>query len=60
MRFFDDGRVLYSPNTIEPLEMSKLFESGLAIPKRIFEGTYSVTGRNVDVKVFEIYMIYVH
>mmetsp|Transcript_10734 Transcript_10734/g.14795 ORF Transcript_10734/g.14795 Transcript_10734/m.14795 type:complete len:269 (-) Transcript_10734:48-854(-) len=60
MRFFDDGRVLYSPNTIEPFEMSKLFEPGLAIPKRIFEGTYSLTGgRNVDVKV-KLHYCYIH
>ena len=51
MRFFDHGKVLYSLDTVEPDDMAKLLKTGTAIPKKIFEGRYTLNKREVNVEV---------
>lgn len=51
MRFFDDGRMLYSLDTVEPEDMAKHLNLGVVVPKKIFEGTYTLVGKNVHVEV---------
>jgi hypothetical protein len=51
MRFFDDGRVLYSLDTVEPDDMIKHLKKGIPIDKRVYEGKYTVTRREVNVEV---------
>lgn len=51
MRFFEDGRVLYSLDTLEPDDMAKILELGVSIPKRVYEGHYTLTRRDVVVEV---------
>ena len=51
MRFFDDGRMLYSLDTVEPEDMAKHLNLGTVVPKKIFEGTYTLVGKNVHVEV---------
>lgn len=51
MRFFDNGRVLYSLDTVEPDEMEKHLQHGVGVPQRIFEGKYTLVGKSVFVEV---------
>jgi F-box only protein C-terminal region len=51
MRFFDDGRMLYSLDTVEPEDMAKNLVLGTVVPKKIFEGKYTLVGKNVHVEV---------
>lgn len=51
LRFFDHGRVLYSLDIVEPLEMVKLLAPAAPVPKRIFEGQYTIARREVTVEV---------
>lgn len=51
LRFFDHGRVLYSLDILEPLEMAKLLAPATPVPKRIFEGRYVIAKREVTVEV---------
>ena len=51
MRFFDHGRMLYCLDIIEPNEMSKLLAPGNTVPKRIFEGRYTLSKQEVVVEV---------
>jgi hypothetical protein len=51
MRFFDHGRVLYSLDTVEPDDMAKQLRTGQPATKRIFEGTYTLNKREVNVQV---------
>lgn len=53
MRFFDNGRMLYSLDTVEPDEMEKHLLHGVEVPQRIFEGKYVLVGRDVFVEVQE-------
>lgn len=50
-RFFNNGKVLYSLDVIEPRKIYKLLESGETIPKRIFLGTYQLRRNEVHVEV---------
>jgi hypothetical protein len=51
MRFFDNGRMLYSLDTIEPEDMAKHLAPATETPKKIFEGSYTLVGKNVHVEV---------
>jgi hypothetical protein len=51
MRFFDDGRMLYSLDTVEPDDMAKHLVLGSEVPKKIFEGKYTLIGKQVHVEV---------
>ena len=51
MRFFDDGRMLYSLDTVEPDDMAKHLILGTVVPKKIFEGRYTLVGKTVHVEV---------
>jgi hypothetical protein len=51
MRFFDHGRVLYSLDIAEPTEMARWLQVGTAVPKRIFEGRYTLIRRELVVEV---------
>ena len=53
MRFFDDGRMLYSLDTVEPDDMAKHLTLGAVVPKKIFEGKYTLVGKTVHVEVRE-------
>lgn len=50
-RFMDHSRVLYSLDVMEVEDMAKLMQLGTARPKQIFEGHYTVQGREVVVDV---------
>jgi len=50
-RFMDHNRVLYSLDVMEVEDMAKLMQSGMARPKLVYEGHYSVQGREVVVDV---------
>eukprot|EP01033_Poteriospumella_lacustris_P007375 gene7375-5309_t len=50
-RFFNDGRVLYSLDVIEPYDVVKIFERGEPIPKRVFAGRYSLTRNELHIDV---------
>ena len=51
MRFLEDGRMLYSLETEEPEDMAKVLKKGTPVPKRVFEGSYSVCRNEVLVEV---------
>ena len=51
MRFFDNGRMLYSLDTIEPEDMAKHLALATETPKKIFEGSYTLVGKKVHVEV---------
>ena len=51
MRFFDNGRMLYSLDTVEPDDMAKHLVLGSEVPKKIFEGKYTLIGKQVHVEV---------
>lgn len=50
-RFFDGGRVLYSMDTVAPTEVARLFRAGRPLHRRIYEGSYSLARREVQVTV---------
>jgi hypothetical protein len=43
--------MLYSLDTVEPDDMGKHLRPGVAVVKKIFEGTYALVGKNVYVEV---------
>lgn len=51
LRFFDDGRVLYSPDIIEPDVIEKQMLAAMPVPKRLYEGTYTLVGQKLSVTV---------
>lgn len=51
MRFFDNGRMLYSLDTVEPEDMAKHLALAIETPKKIFEGSYTLVGKKVHVEV---------
>ena len=51
MRFLDDGRMLYSLETLEPEDMAKVLKKGISLSKRVFEGSYSICRNEVLVEV---------
>ena len=53
-RFMDHSRVLYSLDVMEVEDMAKLMQMGMARPKQIFEGYYTVQGREVVVDVSSV------
>lgn len=48
-RFFDDGRVLYSPSLLDPWEIKRHMARAKAVDKSIFQGSYVAKGRMVAV-----------
>lgn len=54
MRFFDNGRMLYSLDTVEPEDMAKHLALAIETPKKIFEGSYTLIGKKVHVEVSDI------
>ena len=54
MRFFDNGRMLYSLDTVEPEDMAKHLALATETPKKIFEGSYTLVGKKVHVEVSNI------
>ena len=57
MRFFDNGRMLYSLDTIEPEDMAKHLAPATETPKMIFEGSYTLVGKNVHVEVSSLMFV---
>ena len=51
MRFYNDGPVLYAMNTVHPKDMIKQLKSGLPEEKKRFRGSYTLTGRRLEVTV---------
>ena len=51
LRFLDHGYVLYSLDIVEPVDMARHLYPATPIPKRIFEGRYTLTKREVVVEV---------
>lgn len=51
MRFYNDGRMLYAMNTIHPHDMARQLKSGQPDEKKIYLGTYTLTGRRLEVSV---------
>lgn len=51
MRFLENGKMLYSLEVVEPELLAKHLKRGVGMPKKIFEGTYSVCRREVCVEV---------
>ena len=47
-RFFDDGRVLYSPSLVDPWDMAPRLRRARRVDKQIFLGSYSARGRSVQ------------
>jgi len=47
-RFFDEGKVLYSPSTIDPFKMGDILSRSKAIDKQVFMGCYIAKGRRVQ------------
>eukprot|EP01038_Epipyxis_sp_PR26KG_P008008 gene8008-10852_t len=50
-RFFDDGCVLYCQDIIDPYDMVKMLEHGKPINKRLFEGRYTFSRREIRIQV---------
>jgi hypothetical protein len=50
-RFFDYGRVLYSLDIIEPRDMKRYLQSGQAVHRRIYEGSYTLSRNQVSIQV---------
>lgn len=48
-RFFNDGRLLYCLDVVDPQDLPRIFHK--QVPKKVFEGTYSLQGRRVQVEV---------
>lgn len=57
IRFFAKNKVLYSLDNIEPRQAYTYLRTGIPIPKRVFEGTYSVSKDVVNVEVPTHYCI---
>jgi len=51
MRFLDHGRMFYSLDIVEPTDMAKWMATAAPLPKRIFEGRYTIVRREVTVEV---------
>ena len=51
LRFFNNGKVLYSLDVIEPNHIARLLESGETIAKRVFLGTYSLRRNEIRVEI---------
>lgn len=51
MRFFEDGRVLYSLDTVDPWEIAKLLRPGKIVPKKVYEGRYFLVKNKLRVEV---------
>jgi len=47
LRFYNNGRVLYSLDIVNPWDITALLGQGRPVPKKIFEGTYAAKGREV-------------
>lgn len=56
-RFMDHNRVLYSLDVMEVEDMAKLMQLSTARPKQIFEGHYTVQGREVVVDVSSVLLL---
>ena len=48
-RFFNDGRVLYSPSLLDPWEIKGQMARAKAVDKAVYQGSYAAKGRNVSV-----------
>jgi hypothetical protein len=57
LRFYNNGRVLYSLDIVNPWDIAALLGQGRPIPKKIFEGTYAAKGREVIVSVNMAYCL---
>lgn len=57
LRVYLDGFILYSLGTIEPWSTSDQFCSGSPIYKEVFEGRYTLSGRDVIIDIFLHYGI---
>lgn len=51
MRFYNDGHLLYAMNTVHPTDMARQLRPGVAEEKKIYVGTYTLTGRRLEVSV---------
>lgn len=51
MRFFEEGRMLYSLDVAAPEDMARLLQSGLPVRNRIYEGSYLLRGSLLSVRV---------
>lgn len=43
--------MLYSIDLLEPLAAEKNMIAGVTVPKKVFEGMYTLTGRHLTVEV---------
>ena len=48
-RFFNSGRLLYCLDVVAPDDLPKIFNR--QIPKKVFEGAYTLQGRSVQVEI---------
>ena len=51
MRFLDHGRMFYSLDIVEPSDVARSMALAASVPKRIFEGRYTISRREVTVEV---------
>ena len=51
MRFFNDGRILYALNTVPPVDMARILQSGLPEDKKVHLGYYTLQGRKLEIEV---------
>jgi len=51
MRFLDHGRMFYSLDIVEPADVARSMGLATSVPKRIFEGRYTISRREVTVEV---------
>lgn len=51
LRFFDNGKVLYSLDVVDPWDAFRIFKRGTAVPKKVYEGTYTLAGHDVTLEI---------
>ena len=51
MRFLDHGYVLYNMDVIDPYDIPRYLTSGLPQYRRIYEGRYQLSGKELIVEV---------